>query len=158
MDVDIPVLDCSKHCDTVLINSNFNCGFFINRERLFEIMKRDYKLQCSYDPCSYPGVQCKYYYYGNDESEDGRQKDTDAVVSNKVSFMIFRTGSVLIVGKCTENVIMLVYAFIKTVFQNNYNDIVDVQTCDGSAQNTGPDKQVKKKKLRRFARIAIASP
>ena len=103
-------------------------------------------------------MQCKYYYYGNDEPEDGRQKDTDAAVSNKISFMIFRTGSVLIVGKCTEDIIMMVYAFIKTVFRANYNDIVDMQTCDESAQNTCPDKQVKKKKLRRFARIAITSP
>ena len=48
--------------ETVLINSNFNCGFYINREALFDILKTKYNIQCIYDPCSYPGIQCKFYY------------------------------------------------------------------------------------------------
>jgi len=47
--------------DTVLINSNFNCGFYINREVLFDILKFKYNIQCIYDPCSYPCIQCKFY-------------------------------------------------------------------------------------------------
>jgi TATA-box binding protein (TBP) (component of TFIID and TFIIIB) len=48
--------------ETVLINSNFNCGFYINRESLFDILKFKYNIQAIYDPCSYPGIQCKFYY------------------------------------------------------------------------------------------------
>jgi len=48
--------------DTVLINSNFNCGFFIKREVLYDILKNKYNLQAIYDPCSYPGIQCKFCY------------------------------------------------------------------------------------------------
>jgi hypothetical protein len=48
--------------ETVLINSNFNCGFFINREVLYDILKFKYNIQSIYDPCSYPGIQCKFYY------------------------------------------------------------------------------------------------
>ena len=48
--------------ETVLINSNFNCGFYINREVLYDILKFRYNIQCIYDPCSYPGIQCKFYY------------------------------------------------------------------------------------------------
>ena len=45
----------------VLINSNFNCGFYINRDVLFNILKSPkYGLDVSFDPCSYPGVKCKY--------------------------------------------------------------------------------------------------
>ena len=39
----------------------------------------------------------------------------------KVSFMIFRTGSGLIVGNCSENVLMHVYDFIKN---NNDKHII----------------------------------
>jgi hypothetical protein len=48
--------------ETVLINSNFNCGFFINREAFYDILKFKYNIQSIYDPCSYPGIQCKFYY------------------------------------------------------------------------------------------------
>ena len=58
---------------TVLINSNFNCGFYINRELLFDILKSKYNIQCIYDPCSYPGIQCKFYYNPQDEIQSGAQ-------------------------------------------------------------------------------------
>ena len=60
--------------ETVLINSNFTCGFNIQRENLVDILKLNYKLSVSYDPCSYPGIMCKYYYYENKDAslQDGR--------------------------------------------------------------------------------------
>ena len=48
--------------DTVLINSNFTCNYYIDRDILSQILKYDYNLHVVYDPCSYPGIQCKYYY------------------------------------------------------------------------------------------------
>ena len=46
----------SETNENVLINSNFNCGYFINRDALYDILKSDkYKLETAYDPCSYPG-------------------------------------------------------------------------------------------------------
>ena len=50
---------------TVLINSNFNCGFYIDRDKLYLILKNKYNIHVSYDQCSYPGIQCKYF-----ENED----------------------------------------------------------------------------------------
>lgn len=41
--------------DTVLINSNFNCGYYISREILFDILKQKYNIQCIYDPCFLSG-------------------------------------------------------------------------------------------------------
>ena len=93
--------------ETVLINSNFNCGFYINREKLFDILKYEYQISSIFDPCSYPGIQCKYKY------------DTD----KKVSFMIFRTGSVLIVGKCDEKILYEIYEFIKNLLVKEYSKI-----------------------------------
>jgi hypothetical protein len=45
------------------INSNFDCGFYINRDKLHGILRSEkYGIESAYDPCSYPGVKCKFYY------------------------------------------------------------------------------------------------
>ena len=98
-------LDFIEHkSETVLINSNFSCGYFINREKMYDLLKYKYKINSAYDPCSYPGIQCEFYY-NNKTSElfhkSGMQKSCLNNEYTKVSFMIFRTGSVLIVGKCS---------------------------------------------------------
>lgn len=98
----------SDKTETILINSNFHCGFCINRQNLFNIMRRKYNLNASFDPCSYPGIQCKY-----------------EIENDKISFMIFRTGSILIVGKCEDDIIIKVYEFIKTMLQNEYVNIYE---------------------------------
>jgi hypothetical protein len=113
--------------ETVLINSNFNCGFFINRENLFDILKIKYNIQAIYDPCSYPGIQCKFYYNPDIGIQSGSQILTENKEKYKniteVSFMIFRTGSVLIVGKCDENVLYSIYDFLKKILHTEYNYI-----------------------------------
>ena len=55
----------------VLINSNFNCGFYINRSKLHHLLKFKYNLQPIYDPCSYPGIQCKFYHNIINKSNNG---------------------------------------------------------------------------------------
>jgi hypothetical protein len=130
-------------CDTVLINSNFNCGFFIQREKLFDIIKTKYNMQCIYDPCSYPGIQCKFYYDKTKEVQNGVrdhvniEKNENIVV---VSFMIFRTGSILIVGMCEEDVLQQVYVFIKNLlvmeFPLVYQSLVTSENAPKSKKNT----------------------
>ena len=137
--------------ETVLINSNFNCGFFINREVLYEILKFKYNIQSIYDPCSYPGIQCKFYYNpdvglqnGCQISEENKHLYKDV---REVSFMIFRTGSVLIVGRCDENVLLIIYEFLKIILNNEYKNI-----CQKVAKNADENPIVvkdKKKKLRK---------
>lgn len=119
-----------KNCETVLINSNFNCGFYINRDKLLDILKYKYKIDCIFDACQYPGIQCKYKY----DDETGK--------NYKVSFMIFRTGSVLIVGKCDEDVLNNIYQFIKELLITEYCEI-NVKKPDDHV------KEVKKKKIKK---------
>ncbi len=113
--------------ETVLINSNFNCGFFINREALYDILKFKYNIQSIYDPCSYPGIQCKFYYNPDIGIQNGCQisAENKHLYTNvkEVSFMIFRTGSVLIVGKCDENVLMIIYDFLKIILNDEFKTI-----------------------------------
>ena len=144
------VLDYKENCtETVLINSNFKCGFYINREALYDILRYKYNIQAIFDPCSYPGIQCKFYYNpdiaiqtGSQVSEENKKLYTNV---SEVSFMIFRTGSVLIVGKCVESVLFLIYEFLKNILIVEYKLIR--QRCDG--ENAPPIVKDKKKKLRK---------
>jgi TATA-box binding protein (TBP) (component of TFIID and TFIIIB) len=134
--------------ETVLINSNFNCGYYINREILYEILKSKYNIQAIYDPCSYPGIQCKFYYNpdigiqsGSQISEENKHLYTNV---KEVSFMIFRTGSVLIVGRCDEEVLMIIYEFLKNILTQEYRNI-----CQKNIKVLDDANKDKKKKMRK---------
>jgi hypothetical protein len=120
-------LDYLKKSDIVLINSNFNGGYFINREVLFDILKYKYNIQCIYDPCSYPGIQCKFYFNSDLEEQTGSQisKENKDKYKNiiEVSFMIFRTGSILIVGMCEVEILYCIYEFLKKMLIKEYYTI-----------------------------------
>jgi len=117
---------------TVLINSNFNCGYYLKRDVLNDIFKKKYndKVRSSYDPCTYPGIQCEIYYNQDSHDEDNSIMNALSISTikttvniTKVSFMVFRTGSVLIVGKCSEKILHNIYKFLCLVFINEYDKI-----------------------------------
>ncbi len=127
--------------DSVLINSNFNCGFYINRDKLHSILiSKKYNIEAAYDSCSYPGVKCKFYFnheIGFDIAkqrgylrEQDRGQKMQELGDNKryteVSFMIFRTGSCLIVGNCSEPVLRFIFEFIKTILTDEYTQIYTI--------------------------------
>lgn len=122
-------IDFSRNISTVLINSNFNCGYFINREKIYSILRDTYNIISLYDPCSYPGIQCKFYYNYEKKIQNGRCNCSIRCSKKKkgkcleISFMIFRTGSILIVGHCDENVIHEIYIFLKSVFNTHFDTI-----------------------------------
>jgi len=138
--------------ETVLINSNFNCGYFINRETLYDILKMKYNIQAIYDPCSYPGIQCKFYYNPDIGIQNGCQisEENKHLYKNikEVSFMIFRTGSVLIVGKCDESILMQIYEFLKIILSNEFKSICQ-KNIKNEIETIGTNIKDKKKKIRR---------
>ena len=157
-----PIILNGRNDDIILINSNFNCGFYIDRERLIYILKKKYNLQAIYDPCNaYPGIQCKFYYdksnplssVTSEKLPITQQHSGKSDNIRKISFMIFRTGSVLIVGKCEEYVLMDCYNFVKTLLQTEYHDIV--HNCN--ADNIICDKIVRKRNIRKRNVIINAS-
>lgn len=110
-----PLYEMRDKRELVLVNSNFNCQYYLNRELLLDILKKKYKIKCNMDSCSYPGIQCKY------KIQDGNKE-------KEVSFMIFRTGSVLIVGKCNDEQLETIYNFLVKVFQDEYANICEEQS------------------------------
>ena len=132
---------------TALYNSNFKCGYYINREKLYNILKYDYNIQAMFDPCSYPGVQSKFYYKkGCKDIKNFNGNKTDETDGN-LSFMVFRTGSVLIVGKCEKHVLIHVYNFIKDILEKNYSEIF--QECPNIIQEKSNNKENNKRKIKK---------
>jgi hypothetical protein len=141
--------------ENVLINSNFNCGYYIDREKLHNILNSKYGIECSYDPCSYPGVKCKYYFNNrcgfNEDEQDGQISNEDRKMKmselgdykkyTEVSFMIFRTGSCLIVGNCSENILRFIFNFLKKILYDEYPNISII-----NENNSIKEKKVKQKK------------
>lgn len=140
----------------VLINSNFNCGFYIDRDRLHNILRSSaYNIETAYDPCSYPGVKCKFYFnheVGFDmDQQRGKLIRADRTMKmseldsakkySEISFMIFRTGSCLIVGNCTERILRFVYASIKQILHDEYYNI--------AVKNVISEVKIKKEKTRK---------
>lgn len=132
----------NEKTETVLINSNFNCGYFIDRDKLHDILKYKYRINSNFDACSYPGIQCKFYYDRTIEGEqDGQQpKHKDYY---EVSFMIFRTGSVLVVGRCCEKALNYIYNFLKNILENEFINIMS------SLEDNSTIKKSRKKKIRK---------
>ena len=180
-----PLQFMANKSETVLINSNFSCNYYIDRDKLYSILKYKYKINSSYDSCSYPGIQCEFYYNQDNDrllsEQTGQQpakvKHTNINSTNidtlarpsqpdivdiepsvekphmKVSFMIFRTGSVLIVGKCTEPILYEIYDFLCRLFSTEYKEIIGKNTdisLNINSVNTGssefefPLKRVRK--------------
>jgi hypothetical protein len=149
-------LDYMKNrCETALINSNFNCGFYIDRDKLFHLLKYKYRMNCNYDSCSYPGIQSKFYYIPDkrQDEQNGQQPVSMEMPYYEVSFMIFRTGSILIVGKCNEEILHTIYRFICSILETEYAGIQMgyIATEDGTTATGGGTakgvKNTRKKKI-----------
>jgi TATA-box binding protein (TBP) (component of TFIID and TFIIIB) len=152
-----PIIYNKNDIDTVLINSNFTCNYYIDRDKLSSVLKYKYHLHVNYDPCSYPGIQVKFYYNSMKNIQNGIcscEKRCSKKGSGKgenqcleISFMVFRTGSVLIVGHCNITILHIVYNFLKTILTNDYKDF--------RIETVKPLKKQEKRKKRRKKIIIV---
>lgn len=124
--------------NNILINSNFKCNFNIHREKLSNILNHKYGINANFDPCSYPGVKSTFYYnheFGMDRalqlghiSKEHYSIPLDKLKKCKtytrVSFNIFRTGSCLGSGKCSEEILRFAYEYIAQILVDEYPNIV----------------------------------
>lgn len=143
-------LNYNNEFETVLTNTNFTCNYFINRDKLYSLLKFKYNLHTLYNPCSYPGIQCKFYMNENNKKKDGicycsskcwKRKDKK-IGCNEISFMIFRTGSILVVANSDKKRIEKVYEFIKKILYDEYVNIY--------IQNNSEVKKKKKKRRKKM--------
>ena len=145
-----PLKFLAEKSETVMINSNFSCGYYINREKMYRLLKYKYKINSNFDPCSYPGIQCEFYHDTLLAQQHGVQPPVERGMKpvakiktlasaniSKISFMIFRTGSVLIVGKCSEEMLYEIYGFLCQMFTVDYDEIKGAAVKCGNASGVG---------------------
>jgi hypothetical protein len=152
----IPLKYNNDEIESVLVNSNFDCNYFIQLEKMHEILMTKYQIQAIFDPCHYPGIQCSFYYYDGQINQTGIQHVSDSKKYKKesklhpdtirISFMIFRTGSVLIVGKIkNDNIKEDIYQYLVQLFRNEYPYVCAPLNSDGV--QVKKKKKMKKRKL-----------
>jgi len=89
-----------------MINSNCKVPFKINRDILFQLLKKD-KIKCRYDPNSHACVNIRY-----DINDD-----------DKVSIFVFQSGSIIITGGKTIVDINKGYHYIMGIISKHYEAI-----------------------------------
>ena len=112
--------------ETVLINSDFDIHSEINRESLHRLIIQNGYMS-SFEPCTYPGVNLKYYYnplvknFGICDCEkpcDGKGKDNTC---KKITIAVFKSGKIIITGGRSKENIQTAYEFI-TEFIDEHRD------------------------------------
>ena len=95
----------------------------------------------------------KHGRVGATKDEDGDKDESTSTSDTKtkkplcISFMIFRTGSVLIVGKCNNtSIIYEIYDFIKHILTENYKTIYAINN-EVTQPSVVKKKKIKKKQI-----------
>jgi hypothetical protein len=87
---------------------------------------------------------------GSQISKDDKDKYKQIV---EVSFMIFRTGSILIVGMCNENVLYIIYEFIKKMLINEFHNVGQPIVLSGNGGDSAKNKNKKIRKKQIFISV-----
>ena len=104
----------------VLINSDFDIGYEVDRETLHrEII--EYGMYSSYEPCIYPGVNIKYYINTNnsngicccDDICNGKGRGDGDGNCKKVTIAVFKSGKIIITGGQSLEQVQTAHDFIK---------------------------------------------
>lgn len=127
----------------VMINSDYEVGFNIDRAKLHQLLKRKYNIYATLES-TYQAV--KSYYFFNDKTPDQRgvckcdvpcfvmkeqNKDRDVELPcAQVTIAVFRTGSVIITGGSKIEQTREAYEFINQVIKDNYKIIYQEQDVE----------------------------
>ena len=115
--------------ETVLINSDFDIYSEVNREILHRLIV-DHGYYSSYEPCTYPGVNIKYYYnpiknnFGICDCEqpcNGKGKENTC---KKITIAVFKSGKIIITGGRNKQNIQSAYQFITEFINENKDKIL----------------------------------
>ena len=108
------------HKEIVLINSDFELGYEIEREALHEEIV-DYGIYSSYESCIYPGVNIKYFMNTNNFDGicdclgmcNGKGRADGDGDCKKVTIAVFKSCKIIITGGQHTDQLETAYRFIK---------------------------------------------
>ena len=111
----------------VLINSDFDLGYEINRDALHQEII-DYGIYSSYESCIYPGVNIKYFINRTNiengicncgELCNGKGRGNGDGNCKKITIAVFKSGKVIITGGQNKQQLEESYRFIKNFIDSN---------------------------------------
>jgi TATA-box binding protein (TBP) (component of TFIID and TFIIIB) len=115
------------------IVADFKLGFCIDRAKLFKKLKTEWSPLCTFEPSVYPGVKLQYYY--NPDNKCGlcrchphcrylfSSSKTKLRQCRKITIIVFRTGSVLIIGAQSQEQVESVANFIARWIEERKQDV-----------------------------------
>lgn len=116
-DYDALDIERLKNIKIAMINSNFNIGFSIDREKLYRLLIHK-NVRCSYDPIIHACVNIKYEFD----------------YKKKISIFVFEKGTVIITGVNNCEQIQSAYDFIYSFLKKNYSYVsktsAETNDCD----------------------------
>lgn len=106
-----------------LINSDFKVNFEVKRDKLHTVLKQQYGVRCSFEPCIYPGVKIQYFWNKTQNFKNGLCKCSLPCIHGKgdgngdmdckkITIAVFQSGCVIITGAQTTQQIDDAYDFI----------------------------------------------
>ena len=116
----------------VLINSDFDMGYEINRDQLHRKIVES-NIYSSYEPCIYPGVNIKFFINQNNYEDgicncynicNGKGCGCGDGDCKKVTIAVFKSGKVIITGGQNRDQIERSYNFITTFINSNKDKYV----------------------------------
>lgn len=119
-----------KDFKIVLINSDFDIRFKINRDILHRIVTSD-GYYSSYEPSIYPGVNIKYYYNklyndgicrcsGKCSGKGSGNGESDC---KKITVAVFNSGNVIITGAQSHHQLNTAYDFISQILKERKDEL-----------------------------------
>ena len=119
--------------EIVMINSNYELGYKINRVKLYYILLGYNYLVIYNNPEKYPGIKLCFFWNAINKDNNGICKCTKKCNGKgkgyadgdckKLTITIFQSGSILISGR-TELQLNHAYKIINEIFTRHYSDII----------------------------------
>lgn len=128
--------------DIIMINSNFNCGYNLDRGKLYKLIKN--KINVVYGNMKYPAVKINFMYNTN-QTNIGCCNCTDKIKCmnkkkncngdgdidcKKIMISIFQTGSIIISGAKNMKQLNCAYEWITQILKENYAEILHISIAD----------------------------
>lgn len=124
-----------------LINSDLQIGFQVKQEWLYQIFTTQYKNECTFEPCIYPGVKILYFcnpdhevkdgvcrcekYCGEMKSSSKKKQEVEAgtLHCRKITIAVFQSGKMIITGAQTYEQINEAHDFITKLLKHHQTGI-----------------------------------
>jgi len=125
--------------DICMMNSDYNVGAAIRRDRLYKILVEEYGLWSTYEPTIYQGVNTKFFWNSQKpanappgicacpEQCEGGGDGHGVGRCKKITISPFRTGSVIITGAKEMRQLEDAYAFFNGLLAKHEQDILRVE-------------------------------